>query len=354
MQQISFRLDKIASDLMEASPDLEKQKPRQKALTLAAYLRAHNLTGLKDLRDYHALQNNFIGRALYSDEHSSLPLISTAIFCSVAKRINLDARPCGFPFHVYSIVKPPNGFDIDGNPWCSDLGDAKIMYMDPFRTDEEIPVEYLRTQFTAIGASADVEAFVMGPALITEIVLRCARNILTSVRDTHQHSVGRNAFNGTTDQTDREGAFYSALWASLLLGASLDGNDDPVLPILQRRTFLPHIVEYFETYFPTDASLVEQYIVPLFENVGEHAQLRDAIRVTRAGDAMPKQIKPRKKEISQQVRYKVGQVFQHKRYDYVAVITGWDVECSLGPQWEQRMRIHELPRGRQQSFYHVL
>ena len=74
----------------------------------------------------------------------------------------------------------------------------------------------------------------------------------------------------------------------------------------------------------------------------------------RAGDSMPKQVKPRTKEILQHVKYKVGQVFRHKRYNYIAVITGWDVECSASEQWIARMRVNELPHGRDQSFYHVL
>jgi len=299
-----------------------------------------------------------MGIALFDDDHPSLPLISTALYCCVAKRLGLDARPCGFPFHVYTVVAPPHGFDLNGSRLPVGAKPARFMYMDPFRSTEETPPTDLQAQLRQIGVSSTSHTHVMGPAPTPEMVLRSSRNILTSVQDAHRNTmVARNGGNDRGSQSnlfpDLESAFYGALWACLLLGIS-PGGDGPVVAMVQRRNFLPHIVEQFETHFPTDASLIERYIVPLFQNFGEYAQLRDAVRVMRAGDSMPKQIKTRNNNHSKDVRHSVGQVFQHKRYSYVAVITGWDVECSAGARWEAQMRVHELPRGRNQSFYHVL
>jgi len=114
------------------------------------------------------------------------------------------------------------------------------------------------------------------------------------------------------------------------------------------------IVDYFEIHFPMDIRLIEEFIVPLLQHLEHFEHLRDTIRVMRVGDSMPKQVKSRDHEVSQQVRYKIGQVFQHKRHRYYAVITGWDVECGETEVWMARMRVHELSRGRHQSFYHVL
>ncbi|KAH7032748.1 uncharacterized protein B0I36DRAFT_361521 [Microdochium trichocladiopsis] len=55
-----------------------------------------------------------------------------------------------------------------------------------------------------------------------------------------------------------------------------------------------------------------------------------------------------------QVRYRVGDLFRHKRYRYRAVITGWDSTCQASEQWMQQMGVDSLPNGRSQSFYHVL
>ncbi|KXJ92653.1 hypothetical protein Micbo1qcDRAFT_222406 [Microdochium bolleyi] len=56
-----------------------------------------------------------------------------------------------------------------------------------------------------------------------------------------------------------------------------------------------------------------------------------------------------------QVRYRVGDLFRHRRYGYRAVITGWDATCQASEQWMQQMGVDALPGGgRSQSFYHVL
>ena len=106
-----------------------------------------------------------------------------------------------------------------------------------------------------------------------------------------------------------------------------------------------------------DANLIERYVCPPFRNVAHSDQfeLRETLRVVRAGDIMPKQLRPRNNiEVLDRVRYQVGQVLQHKRYGYTAVIIGWDIECSMNSQWMVQNQIDTLDRGRHQSFYHAL
>ena len=294
--------------------------------------------------------------ALREPTHPSLPLISTAIFCSVAQRFGLDAQACGFPFHVVAIVKPPAGKDLDlrhVNPGSS----ASSMYLDPYQSDEELPVTSLISRLRLVGAAESTHAVFLGPTTTTEILLRAGRNVLASVQEVHRNTMvrhgGHSQIPSSSSSIDLEGAFYGALWASLLLGIPPNG-DGPAFASTQRRIYLPPFVEHFETHFPTDVGLIEAHIIPLFQDLAEFAQLRDSVRVMRSVDSMPKQVKRRTREISQHVRYKVGQVFLHKRYGYLAVITGWDIECGADEQWMAQMRVHELARGKHQSFYHVL
>ena len=315
------------------------------------------MTGVKSDANYGDLQNNFIGIALQDEEHPSLPLISVAIYCCVATRLGLDAQPCGFPFHVIAIIEPAEGETLDGRA-RGDGAPSESIYMDPFRSAQEVPIPDLRAQLAAIAFDTSNSAY-MSASPTADIVLRTSRNIMNSVQ--RPHAVARNTnYNGghthlATISTfpELDSAFYGALWASLLLG-SPSGAGGPAMANLQRRHFLPHIVRHFETHFPNDIFLLEQHIVPLFQNLDEHRQLLETVRVMRAGDAMQKQVKRRTTEVSQHVRYKIGQVFQHKRYNYQAVITGWDVECGAGERWMAQMRVHELAGGRHQSFYHVL
>lgn len=54
------------------------------------------------------------------------------------------------------------------------------------------------------------------------------------------------------------------------------------------------------------------------------------------------------------VKYFAGMVLRHKAYHYLGVVVGWDPTCSATEEWIEQMNVDELPRGRDQPFYHVL
>ena len=311
---------------------------------IATYLRAHNLTGVRANDDYHDLQNNFIGIALEDEDHPSLPLISVAIYCCVAQRLGLDAHPCGFPFHVHAIIPPERGLNLEGNR--VDPGSkAQPMYMDPFRTDQEIPVYNLQSQLHAMGVPEAGHSSLLGASPTAEIIRRTARNIGASV----QVPYNSNHLGAVLTVVDMDNAFYGAVWAQLLLA---DGN--AAAASVARARCVPYVLEHVEKKFPMDVGLVEEYVLPLIEDPNQAAQLRNMVSAIRSADAMPKAVKRRTKETAGNVRYKIGQVFQHKRYHYYATITGWDAKCEAGEAWMSHMGIHNLSRGRDQSFYHAL
>ncbi len=298
--------------------------------------------GISDNSHYHDLRNNFIGIALQDGPHSSLPLVSVAIYCSVAQRLGIDAQPCGFPFHVLAIIKPPPGRTLDGRHTESGTS-SELMYMDPFRSNQEVHVKDLRAQLQSFGISKSKFPELLGALSTAEIVRRSAKNIITSLQAIRRdQNVGHFV-------PDVDGALYAAVWAVLLLP---EGSTNTVGA--QRANCLSHITELIEKYFLTDTWLIEKYILPLIENPAQHEQLRNTIRVIRTTDHMPKNVKDRTSDSSRDVRYKVGQLFHHERYHYKAVITGWDVECAATDYWMTHMGVHELPRGKYQGFYHVL
>ena len=318
------------------------QSPQQKAIALAEFLRRHNLTGISGNSQYHDLQNNFIGIALQDGAHPSLPLVSVAVYCCVAQRLGIDAQPCGFPFHVLAIIKPLPGHTLDGRHEDSGAS-SDPMYMDPFRSNQQVYVDDLRAQLQTLGISPSEFPELLGASSTAEIVRRSAKNIITSLQAVRRdHNAGQFS-------PDVDGAFYAAVWAVLLLP-----EGGPVTAGAQRASCLSHITELVEKYFFTDTWLIETYILPLIEERTQHRQLRNTIEATRRVDDMPKNVKNRTSDPLRNVRYKVGQIFHHKRYHYKAVITGWDIECAATDGWMARMGVHELPRGRYQGFYHVL
>ncbi|KAJ9194233.1 hypothetical protein DTO164E3_5632 [Paecilomyces variotii] len=335
---VTNTLDRIIADLTHEEPDIRASTPRSRALAIASYLRRRKLTGIEEDRDYHSLEHNFLGIALADPGHNSLPLISAAIYCYVAQGLGLNARPCGFPFHVHVIIIPPRGLDMDGRI-LADGAQGEPMYMDPFRSTGETPVSSLRSQLNFLGASNIEQSVFLGESETSEIVLRCGKNILRSI----QHMSLQPAL--AIPSIDIGSAKYAGLWSSMIFAG-------PSRPI-ELRQHLPWLMELFATDFPSDLYLIEECLVPLFQGLPEYEHLRESLHVMKAVDEIPRQIR-RRTSAHQNVKYRVGQVFRHRRYDYTAIITGWDAECGAGEQWMRQMGIDDLQAGRHQSFYHVL
>jgi F-box protein 21 len=148
--QISELLDEITARLRSEQPGLEGRPPRQRALDIVSFLRSTDLTGLTSEIQYRDLQNNYIGIALQASEHPSLPLISVAIYCAVAQRLGLEAHPCAFPSHVHAMIYFEEEQRSQTLPSTADPS-LQTMYLDPYRSDKEVPVGHLRTQLTAWG-----------------------------------------------------------------------------------------------------------------------------------------------------------------------------------------------------------
>lgn len=304
---------------------------------------------------YRDLQNNYIGIALQDEEHPSLPLISVAIFCAVAQRLGLDARSCGIPNHVHAMVSPPSNETLDGRH--SSIEDpSESMYLDPYRSDDEVPMRSLQVMLADCGISHINQPRFLRESSTSGLILRTSRNILETV---HEYRGQGEYINDDRHPTvrlhgnphaDIENAFYSALWANFLF-ATLPRSDNR-----SQRHFISLILERFERLYPMDATLIDQYICPLFNNpsVVEHWELHERLRVVRAADQTLKQVKSRNTPANRAVKYKVGQVFRHRRYNYMAVITGWDLECSMSSDWVAHNHVDLLSRGRNQSFFHAL
>lgn len=327
-------LDTIASNISQRNPDIQSLTPRQRVLYIASYLLLNNYTGICAGREYHNLEHNFLGLALRDQGHNSLPLISATIYCAIAQRFGLNAQPCGFPFHVLVIILPAVGFNMDGRE-ATDDSPSSPMYMDPWRSNIEVPVTDLQRQLNMYGTQAVGQSQFLGKTSMSDIVWRCGKNILNSLQDVPEDP----------NVLDAESARYAGLWSLMLTTPDSRFNE------VRRR--LPWFMELFFKEFPWDISLVEQYVLSRLRDSIEVGHVSEGLRVMRTVDEMAKTVHPRGPE-HQKVKYRVGQVFIHRRYDYQAIITGWDAECDAGEEWMRRMGIDQLQAGRKQSFYHAL
>ncbi|KAI8939544.1 hypothetical protein NX059_003313 [Plenodomus lindquistii] len=352
-------IDHLANGLLQQYPDFRDMDSRMKASTLAAYLRHQDYTGVPDT-SYRALRNSFIGLVLRSPTHESLPLISVAIYCAVAQRLGLDARPCGFLFHVYTIVYAPKDYNLNGDYKPTSSSELDFMYLDPFRSSSEVRQDDLQRLLRNMGVPSSDHSTYLSSTTTREMVLRTARNIMNSVQTIRQTEAGTRAIQTSwlTTQPDMDNAFYATIWAMLLL----EPSDDPATgrpsfssaaSTLRRRQYLPYLLEHFQTHFPWDVTLLSRYVIPMFYNQPEGHRLLQFVQSMHQVDAMRKPV-VRRTERTKKVQFKVGQLFQHKRYGYEGVVTGWDVACDAGEEWIVNMDVDGLPGGRDQAFYHVL
>ncbi|KFY33427.1 hypothetical protein V494_07641 [Pseudogymnoascus sp. VKM F-4513 (FW-928)] len=357
--EISDMLDKLAEKLKTAHVDFNNLSQRGKALVIARFLKDNDLTGMASELRYRDLKNNFIGIALQDENHPSLPLISAAIFCAVARRFGLKAGCCDFPNHVHAVVSPNNGETLDGPIQKASLGPPEPMYLDPYRSDGEVPVEHLKTQLRAWGVQEENFSNFLNPMGTRRIACRTSKSILTTIHEFR--GLGGNQANNFGHPSiklygnpfaDMDNAFYSALWSNFIL-SSMPGRPATIDQV----QFIPIILERFEHLYNMDGVFLEKYICespsPLVRT--DLARLVEAIRVVRASDKMPKQVRPRDRQAPHgKIQYEVGQVFRHRRYGYMAVITGWDIECTMNSRWMEQNNVDALRKGQHQSFYHVL
>lgn len=354
----------MAEKLREDEPEIMNLTPRQRAVVIAEYLLRHRYVGITLGREYHSLPHNFMGIAIIGEDHSSLPLISVAIYCALSTRFDLYASPCSFPYHVHAVVYPPRGSNLDGEP--SFKHPEEPMFMDPWRSPEEVPVSSLRQQLSmipGIDASEPTTAF-LAPASPLEITIRCARNILNSIQQTNPRDF-MTRHGDASHRIDIPSARYAALWASVLLstpssghglpGFFPGGNGLPNPNFLHLHHELLTLLHLFANQFPHDVYLIEKHLMPLVQNLpGNYLNYLSSIRNLRQQDAMPRKSKRRSRYPPGQVKYRVGQVFRHRRYHYQAVITGWDAKCDAREEWIETMQVDSLPGGREQSFYNAL
>lgn len=336
-KDVKIELDRHAQRIRETAADFDELSTRQRAVTMAEYLIARGLVGNPDPATYHALRNNFISVALFDEPHTSLPLQSVAIYCAVARRLGVDARPSNVPGHVLAVVAAPPGQSLEGEPDTSDR--QRRMHMDPWRQSNEVTPDELSQRLINAGVPPYRHNDYVGGADTLEMVLRASRNILRSVE---------SARLGSPSQLDVEAAQYSALWSKVILGDS-----SPALATPRRLQCLQFLIVGLQKDYPEDCVLVREKVLPLLEGLPEHDLVSEFVEHMREDDAREKIQQPRGERESR-VQYRIGHYFQHRRYQYRGFIVGWDANCVAGPGWIERMGVDDLPGGRGQPFYNIV
>ncbi|CAJ2504188.1 Uu.00g115820.m01.CDS01 [Anthostomella pinea] len=343
LDDIARELDVIAQRVRDTDPEFENLSIRQRAVKVAELLRSEELVGNPRVDDYHALRNNFISIALFDEVHTSLPLQSVSIYCAVAQRLDVNAKPSNFPQHVHAVIEALPDQTLDGvSATPTSEAPPEVMYMDPWNSSDEVPEDQLSARLSQMGVPLGLQGHLLGAASTMEMVTRTGRNIMNSVEQARH----RPRLANRPAYPDNDSAWYSILWSMLVLGDS-----EPAAAVHHRRQVLPYLVEHFQTHFPNDIALIER-IPPMFTQGREHQLMTELVASARHVDYGVKTVCPRNHDT--QVQHKVGHYFKHRRYGYEGFVVGWDTHCAAEPAWIEQMRVDDLPRGRDQPFYNIV
>ncbi|KAK0714348.1 hypothetical protein B0T21DRAFT_426509 [Apiosordaria backusii] len=327
LDYIARTLDDYATQYMSEHPQSRRFNTRDKAINLVRWLRLKNYIGAEfPISEYRNLQHCLIGHALSEKEHTSLPLIAGAIFVCVSQRLGINAACLNFPGHVYVSVEPPAGEDLDGElVWGRKRPTAlHRMYLDPFSSDHEIPIEFLRAKLAEHNwASDDASAsFLPSPVSIIN----------------HPKIISTGRLRTGVPIRNLNTAKYAAMWADLM-------TKDP--SNIRWSDSLSRLLAECAQHWSEDLWIIERYLLPLYRvhesairtqplNINHRTgwqHVPDIIRMMNNLDGRGSTACNRRytEDIRRTVHYKIGQVFRHKRYRYVGVINGWRSRHMLLP-----------------------
>jgi len=245
--------------------------------------------------EYYDLENSFLYSAF--NGKPTIPLTLVSIFCALAEECGLKARPLGFPGEVMAQVEQPLN---NSNPLIISVFDNKILSLDEIN---DRLVDVLDEPLT----------HPLPITSIIELIIRSARNMINSI--TRHSTSSLNSYS-----------LYAAVSILKILGGG-------ALPFA-----LDSMMNIFKEHFSMDIYFF---------------QILDDLHQIQHNDLKPSSIEV-KRRIDSSPKFYVGQIFQHKQYNYWGVICGWDLICMASPAWQAQMSIANLIRGASQPFYHIL
>ncbi|KAI1814134.1 hypothetical protein GGS20DRAFT_549892 [Poronia punctata] len=370
LDEICEMLDDIASRFRAANPNLDSATTRTKAVALARWLRANNLTGLNDPSEetYRYLRNCLIGRALRDDQHPSLPIISAAIYSAVAARSGFEAYPAALPNQVHAIVLSPPGVSLDGVALPPEQAEhQETTFFNPYGSDEEVSIDEIHNLLYRLGIYSGHDGMIT-PTSTDLIVMRTAQNIrasFTSFRMIDRplsQQMPMIELNRGDWARNLQPALYSIIWASIMMVPALSDNEDVRW---DWQHDLRDLLANFNEYFPEDSWLIEKYICPMYDAFAASSRRQDwevpsgrvraQIKEIRRKDAWVRTPR-RRSHLGEGVRvkYRVGQVFKHKRYDHHGLILGWTAEGVAGFNWGAESPLQESWRRHSEPFYRCM
>lgn len=214
--------------------------------------------------DYHDLRNSFLFYT-FEQRRPTIPITMVAIFVALCARMDLFCEPIGFPGQVLAAMKNERN---------------ELIYVAPYEGGVAYSRPELVVKLYSYGLR-DVESY-LSTCTAQEFCIRAARNILNSIeRGSDVHTL-------------------EGLYAALI---AMQEMKSPIP--LSEEQFINLVI----LHFPYDIFLYESRHVP------EH---KEAITRARLADVTIHKPK-RRSEQPVPIRHRLGCIFRHRLFNYVAV-----------------------------------
>jgi F-box protein 21 len=297
------RLNLIGKTLLN-DPIFSTLNLHEKCQLILSTMKKENFLPASGGSEYYDLENSF----LYSTFNGkpTIPITLVSVFCALAEECNLIARPIGFPGEVMAQV-------------TQSLNDSVPLIISVFESNI-ISLEEINERLADVLDEPLKNSLPITP--IIELIIRSSRNMINSIT---RYS--------TSSSLNSYGLYAAVSVLKILGGGALPFAFDSMMNILKE-------------HFPMDIKFFEMLSASTITT-------NDDLRRIRNQDSNPPPIEI-KQRTNSLPKFYVGQIFQHKQYDYWGVICGWDLSCTASTLWQTRMGVSSLTRGAAQPFYHIL
>lgn len=358
------QMDRLAEQYRHDHPADPDTTTRKEARRLAQWYSSKLLAGTNE----HELDGDGTGQVTGPADPTLcgyLIIFEVINFCRLASRLGLDARPVSFPCMPLVIIYPPAGSDCNGVP-CVAPRKAEPMYVILTAGSGEIAIEKLYEHARCLPLPAGPQAGWLDPAPISKIMIRCGLAIIRSVERYRSGWGSRSPFNRRAGgvrrddfldlpwcsacRGDADSAYYGAVWALMVFGSRAEdylGEQG-----VDVGAVVADLLKEIQDYTPEDATLMSDRSVRELADSPEYRLVLEYTHRLRSEYAQPTPVRPRNASINHLVKFRVGQLFRHRRYGYQAVIIGWDPACLLEPPFTDPA-IDEREWGLK-SFYRVM
>ncbi|XP_054155597.1 F-box only protein 21-like [Oppia nitens] len=273
--------------------------------------------------DYYEMNNSFMDQVI--DRRLGIPITYCILYHTICAKLGVKTFGVNFPHHFILKWKQYNDDEShDSYRW---------IYIDVYNGGQQLTS---RSPLLANHSDEDIDR--VGVCSLRDVFCRMCRNLVEIGRQQEISSDGliclRNALELLCILSPEENESQLLLSRVYLhLNINLELVNDMLAKISERD--------------PNSIGVV------MFLRQSVTSQL-SAKRNTSANNNNNRKSAVKHRNVNNDIKYAIGMIMLHKKYNYRCVIYGWDSKCAASRDWIYQMGVYRLPNKDKQPFYNVL